>query len=45
MNDLKQHDDECGVNDLEGYSDDNDDDDDQCDVDEDNYDNYYYEYV
>ena len=44
MNDLKQHDDACGVNDLEGYSD--DDDDDECDVDEDNYDNYYYyEYV
>ena len=42
MNDLK-HDDECGVNDLEGYSD--DDDDDECDVDEDNYDNYYYEYL
>ena len=43
MNDLKQHDDECGVNDLEGYSD--DDDDDECGVDEDNYDNYYYEYL
>ena len=44
MNDLKQNDDECGVDDLEAYSDD-DDDGDQCDVDEDNYDYYYYDYV
>lgn len=36
MNDLK-HDDECGIDDLEGYSDE----DDECDVHEDNYNCYY----